>query len=105
MHVDWIGILKLFGPQVLTAINPNLGHIADKVVATAADVEAAKKDGMGAEKKADVMQAAADAIDAVNTTGKVHLDPTSTLDSADRAIDTLVSVVNAIHTAQIPPKV
>lgn len=92
----WLQIAFQFAPMVLgmiPATAPIAGAVSDAIGA------AQMIDGAtGAQKKAYVMQIAADAVASANAKGAT-LDPAATLAATSQGIDTAVSVINAVHDA------
>jgi hypothetical protein len=100
---NWFSWLKTLAPIILALIPKTQaisGRISDAIGAAEGLVGAS-----GADKKASVMQIAADAVASVNTVaGTEKLPPAETLAATSDAIDTIVDIVNAVskHTAEVP---
>lgn len=92
----WLSIAFQFAPMVLGVI-PATAPIA----ATVADAIGAAQmieGATGAQKKAYVMQIAADAVASANAKGAT-LNVSETLAAASQGVDTAVAVINAVHDA------
>lgn len=92
----WLQIAFQFAPLVLGVI-PATAPIAAAVsdgIAAAQMIEGAT----GAQKKAYVMQIAADAVSSANAKGAT-LNVADTLAATSQGIDTAVSVINAVKAA------
>ncbi len=92
----WLAIAFQFAPMVLSVI-PATAPIAG-VVSDAIGAAEMLPNANSAEKKAYVMEIAADAVKSANAKGAT-LDVQETLAATSQGIDTVVSVVNAVHDA------
>lgn len=97
----FIGLLKTFGPAVLSALVPGVGGMLAPLVAAAIQSAEELQGATGPEKKAHALELVEAGAAAANVVAKKMLiDPGQARAIADPAIDTAVQVINVVHAAQ-----
>ena len=102
--MDWLSIVKMVVPFVLTAagVPPIIIPLVTGGIAEAQGIKGAT----GAQKKAHVLNLVSAGVTGMNAAaGKVIVDPTLAVTTTSSGIDTAVGVVNIVHQAHGTPAV
>ena len=98
----FLAVVAQVGPVVMAAVpgGEKIGQIIPKVVDAIGEAEQIRG-ATGAEKKAHVLNVVKGAVDALNTSGRVKLNPGEVEAIASQGIDTVVATVHVIEGAKV----
>lgn len=96
-----LGLLKTFGPILLSTLVPGAGGLLAPIIAGAIQSAEELHNASGPEKKAHALELVEAGAAAANVVAKKTLiEPAQARAIADPAIDTAVQVINVVHAAQ-----
>jgi hypothetical protein len=105
----FLDLLKALGPAVLPAVLPlvpggaKLAPFIPTITSAIGEAEQIKG-ASSVEKKQHVLNVVADAVTAVNATGKAKFDHAEANAAASAGVDAVVAAINAVEKSKPAPK-